>query len=126
VDPATGQAVPGVAQGALQEGGFVAELIRDSLGGRSLSGTRRTFRYKDKGNLATIGRAKAVADLGGRTITGFPAWVLWSAVHILFLVGFRNKILVMVNWLWQWLIQGRGARLITGFPEVNLTRQADL
>lgn len=125
-DPVTGQAVPGVAQGALQQGEFVARLIRETLLGQGPSDGTRFFRYRDKGDMATIGRAKAVADVGGRTLTGFLAWVLWSVVHILFLIGFRNKILVMINWLWQWIIHGRGARLITGSPEVKLRRQVDL
>jgi NADH dehydrogenase len=125
-DPATGKPVPGVAQGAIQEGEFVSELIGETIKGRGSPEGPRIFRYHDKGDMATIGRARAVADVGGRTLVGFPAWVLWSVVHILFLIGFRNKLLVMINWLWQWVIQGRGARLITGSPEVRLRKQVDL
>jgi NADH:ubiquinone reductase (H+-translocating) len=63
---------------------------------------------------------------GGLSFGGFFAWVLWSTVHVMYLVGFRNRLLVMVNWAWQWLIQARGARLITGNPRLRLTRKADL
>ncbi len=126
VDPVSGRPVPGVAQGAIQEGKYVAETIRRALAVPGPEPHRDPFRYRDKGNLATIGRARAVADLGGRTFRGFPAWLLWSLVHILFLVGFRNKIMVMINWIWQWLVQGRGARLITGSPKIRIRKQVDL
>jgi len=125
-DPSTGKPVPGVAQGAIQEGRFVASVIRDGMARGSPLPLRRPFHYDDKGDLASIGRARAVADIRGRTFGGFAAWVLWSLVHIFFLIGFRNKILVMINWIWQWLLQGRGARLITGSPEIRIRRQADL
>ena len=90
------------------------------------SEVRRPFHYVDKGTMATIGRARAVADIGELSFGGFFAWVLWSTVHVLYLVGFRNRLLVMVNWAWQWLIQARGARLITGNPRLRLTKQVDL
>ena len=129
VEPATGAPVPGVAQGAIQMGRFVGRLLRDELR-RDTPWTRgagrSTFRYVDKGSLATIGRARAVADLWGRTFSGFFAWLLWSFLHVLFLVGFRNKASVMLNWAWQWAVQGRGARLITGNREMGLRKQADL
>ncbi len=118
-DPETGAPVPGVAQGAIQMGRHVAGILRAELkrGGEPASPSDRPpFRYRDKGNMATVGRARAVADLGGRTYSGFLAWFLWSAIHVAFLIGFRNRILVMVNWAWQWLVQARGARLITGAP----------
>jgi NADH dehydrogenase len=125
-DSLTGESVPGVAQGALQMGGFVGEIIRESLplGGPPVK--RRPFRYVDKGTMATIGRARAVADMGELTFKGFFAWLLWSTVHIVYLVGFRNRILVMLNWGWQWLLHTRGARLITGSPPLHLKRQVDL
>ena len=75
---------------------------------------RPNFSYRDKGNLATIGRAKAVADIWGTSFRGFFAWLLWSLVHVAFLIGFRNRVLVSVNWAWQWTVHSRGARLITG------------
>ncbi len=116
VDAVTGLPVPGVAQGAIQMGQFVGRILREELRrpAGAPSTTRPSFTYRDKGSLATIGRAQAVADLGGRTFSGLFAWLLWSLIHIAFLIGFRNRILVLVNWIWQWLIQARGARLITG------------
>ena len=74
----------------------------------------RPFRYRDLGNLATIGRNSAVADIRGLRLTGFIAWLTWAGVHILNLIGFRNRILVALQWLWQYLTFQRGARLITG------------
>jgi NADH dehydrogenase len=107
-----GKPVPGVAQGAIQEGRYAAASIVASL-----SGTPSTpFRYKDKGMLAAIGRAAAVADLPKIDLTGFPAWVIWAVVHIYFLIGFRNRLFVMAHWSWAFLTHDRGARLITGSP----------
>ena len=87
---------------------------------------RPAFRYTNKGDMATIGRARAVADVFGTTFSGFAAWVLWSLIHVTFLIGFRNKVLVMVNWAWQWVVQARGARLITGNPEIHVQSPVDL
>ncbi len=130
VDAKSGRPVPGVAQGAIQMGAFVGRIIRDELaagGSRGAGPTDRpAFSYRDKGSMATIGRASAVADLAGRSFGGFFAWLLWSVVHVAFLIGFRNKVLVMVNWAWQWLFQARGARLITGSPEIDVKKPADL
>ena len=107
------QLVPGVAQGAIQSGRHAARVIRARLDGRP----GEAFRYKDKGNLATIGRGQAVADLGRfRRFSGFPAWVLWLVVHILYLVGFANRVVVMVRWAWSFFTHGRATRLITGKP----------
>ncbi len=125
-DPKTGRSVPGVAQGALQMGRFVGGVILEALARGEPAPVRRSFHYVDKGNMATIGRARAVADIGELSFGGFFAWVVWSTVHVFYLVGFRNRLLVMVNWAWQWLIQARGARLITGNPRPRLTKQADL
>jgi NADH dehydrogenase len=126
VDPQSGEPVPGVAQGALQMGRFVGGVIRDGIAAGGPSPVRRPFDYVDKGTMATVGRARAVADVGDMTFSGFFAWILWSTVHILYLIGFRNKLLVMVHWAWQWLIQSRGVRLITGSPSVRLKRPVDL
>ncbi len=101
-----GAEVPGVAQGALQEGRFVAKIIA--------GGEREAFRYHDKGNMATIGRAEAVIATKRFAKHGLLAWLMWWAVHIYFLVGFRNRLLVMFHWAWSWLTFKRGARLITG------------
>ncbi len=102
-----GAPVPGVAPAAIQEGQYVAELIATGREGRV------PFRYRDKGSLATIGRAAAVADLGAIRISGFPAWLAWLFIHILYLIGYRNRLLVMIQWAWAYLTFQRGARLIT-------------
>ena len=129
-DPESGRPVPGVAQGAIQMGRFVGRIIRDELAkGAPDAGEaagRPAFSYRDKGTMATIGRARAVADVLGRSFGGFFAWLLWSVVHVAFLIGFRSKLLVMVNWAWQWFFQARGARLITGSPEVDVKQPPDL
>ena len=103
--------LPGVSPVALQQGRFVADLIyRESSGGRRPS----RFRYVDKGAMATIGRSKAVAERGRVRLRGFAAWLAWLFVHVWFLVGFRNRISVMLNWAWSYITYARGARLITG------------
>src|SRR5690606_34837711 len=112
LDPVSKEPVPGVAQGALQMGAFVANLIDKEL--RGDQSQRPTFRYRDKGSLATIGRGKAVADIGGHSYGGFVAWIVWAIVHIAFLVGFRNRTFVMTAWAWKYLARVEGARLITG------------
>lgn len=116
-----GKMLPGVAPVAIQQGRFVATLIREevesSVGTNSAvagSRARRTFHYWDKGSLATIGRAAAVAQFGKIHISGFLAWLAWLFVHIFFLIGFRNRLLVFIEWAWSYLTYERGARLITG------------
>jgi len=108
---ADGQELPGIAPVAIQQGAHVARAIRARLAGRPSTGA---FRYKDKGALATIGRAKAVAQIGGLQLWGLPAWVTWLLVHLLYLVGFQNRVLVLLRWSFSFLTRGRGARLITG------------
>ena len=105
-----GKPLPGVAPVAMQEGKFVARQIAADLDRRP----REKFHYLDKGSLATIGRAAAIAQFGKIHISGFFAWVTWLFVHILFLIGFRNRILVMLQWAWSYVTYERGARLITG------------
>jgi NADH dehydrogenase len=105
-----GQMIPGVAPVAMQEGRAVAHNIARELRSES----RRDFHYFNKGNLATIGRAAAVAEFGKVHISGFLAWLSWLFIHIFFLIGFRNRILVMIQWAWSYLTYERGARLITG------------
>ncbi|HEY6373231.1 MAG TPA: NAD(P)/FAD-dependent oxidoreductase [Candidatus Sulfotelmatobacter sp.] len=122
-----GKMLPGVAPVAIQEGRFVAKVIREEL--ESHAGAppfsrplreggdfdvRPRFHYWDKGSLATIGRAAAVAEFGRIHISGFIAWLSWLFVHILFLIGFRNRLLVFIQWAWSYVTYERGARLITG------------
>jgi NADH dehydrogenase len=106
-----GAEVPGVAQGALQGGKHVAQIIEGEARGSS---ARPAFRYRDKGNMATIGRAEAVIATKRFAKHGLLAWMLWWVVHIFFLVGFRNRLFMMFHWAWSWLTYKRGARLITG------------
>ena len=102
--------VPGVAPAAIQGGRHAAQCIRRAV--RELPS--EPFRYRDKGSLATIGRAAAVADFGRLKFGGFFAWAAWMLIHIFFLIGFRTKVFVMLSWAWAYLTFRRGARLITG------------
>jgi NADH dehydrogenase len=104
-----GKPLPGVAQVAIQQGRAVAKNIGRELKGRP----REPFHYRDLGSLATIGRAAAVADIFGIHLSGLVAWVVWLFIHILWLIGFRNRVLVMVNWTWAYFASQRGPRLIT-------------
>lgn len=105
-----GKPLPGVAPVAIQQGRATAENIARDL----RSEPRQNFRYRDRGNLATIGRAAAVADFGRIRISGLIAWMAWLTVHIFWLIGFRNRLLVFVQWIWAYLTFQRGTRLITG------------
>jgi NADH:ubiquinone reductase (H+-translocating) len=108
----SGKMLPGVAPVAILEGRYVAKLIaRESNGGVD---PRPPFHYFDKGSLATIGRAAAVAQFGKIHISGFIAWLAWLFIHILFLIGFQNRVLVFIQWAWSYFTYERGARLITG------------
>jgi NADH:ubiquinone reductase (H+-translocating) len=104
-----GNAVPGVAPAAKQAGAYVAKVIAARLEGRT---PPPRFRYADFGSLATIGRQAAVADLGRVKLTGFLAWVFWCAAHVWFLIGFRNRVQVVLDWVWSYLTFERGARLV--------------
>jgi NADH dehydrogenase len=106
-----GSLVPGVAQAANQEGWLAAGNVLASIEGRP----RRPFKYWNKGDLATIGRHRAIADFGFITVTGYLAWVLWLFVHILYLVGFRNRASVLVQWAYAYFTYQRGMRLITNY-----------
>jgi len=108
----SGKLLPGVAPVAILEARFVAKLIRREIHGKPAP--RPPFHYYDKGSLATIGRAAAVAQFGKIHISGFMAWLAWLFVHILFLIGFRNRVLVFIQWAWSYFTYERGARLITG------------
>jgi NADH dehydrogenase len=112
-DAKTGQPVPGVAQGAIQSGKLVGQTIRAELNGEAL-GQRPAFTYHDRGSMAAIGKAKAVAQIGKFKFGGFIAWLMWSVIHVLFLVGFRNRLSVLAQWMWNYVFSQRGARLITG------------
>jgi NADH dehydrogenase len=103
--------LPGLAAVAKQQGEYVGEVVRRRLCNEPAIGP---FSYHDRGTLATIGRNSAVADLPWAKLTGTIAWLLWGAVHIFFLIGFRSRVAVFLNWGWAWLTYGRGARLITG------------
>jgi len=109
LDGPDGKQYPGVAQVAMQQGHLAGENIRRRLEGQPLE----TFHYEDKGNLATIGRNRAVADIKGFHIAGFGAWLIWLWVHIFFLIGFQNRLRVILQWAWSYLRFGRDARLIT-------------
>ena len=108
---AKGQPLPGLAPVAKQQGLYIARLLRDRLAGRSET---EPFRYRNWGKMATIGRRAAVADLGWIKLHGTLAWLLWGAVHVSFLIGFRNRLVVMLDWLWSYVTFQSGARLITG------------
>jgi NADH dehydrogenase len=112
--------LPGLAPVALQQGRYAAQLVRDRLRGQPT----RPFRYVDKGDLATIGRSKAVADVKGLHLSGFTAWVTWLVVHLFYLIGFQNRVLVLIRWTVSFATRGRGARLIVRPPESPGTHDA--
>jgi NADH dehydrogenase len=103
-------ALPGLATVAMQQGRYAARAVRARLRGDR----RPPFRYVDKGNLATIGRARAVADIKGVQLSGMLAWTTWLAVHIFYLVGWQNRVLVLTRWSVSFVTRGRSARLIVG------------
>ena len=104
-----GVLLPGVAPVAIQEGKYVASIIRKGLGKEE----RRSFKYFNKGNMATIGRAKAIAEIGNFKLSGYIAWLCWSFIHILYLINFRNRYRVMLEWIWLYFTRRNGIRLIT-------------
>ncbi|HXN17332.1 MAG TPA: NAD(P)/FAD-dependent oxidoreductase [Candidatus Binatus sp.] len=106
----TGKPLPGVAQPAIQQGRYVGKVIRARLQNKKLP----PFHYFDKGNLATIGRGAAVADLNWLQISGLPAWLIWIFIHLLYIVQFQNRLLVLLQWAWLYITFDRSARLITG------------
>jgi NADH:ubiquinone reductase (H+-translocating) len=106
----TGSLLPGVAPVAIQQGRVAADNVLRRFGGRPT----RAFRYRDRGSMATIGRAAAVAVIADRQLSGLVAWLAWLLVHIAFLIGFRNRVLVLLEWAWAYVTWQRGARLITG------------
>ena len=110
VDQKTNRQLPGVAPVAMQQGRFVGDAIINDLHGRP----RGEFSYYDKGQMATIGRSRAISEVGNYGFSGFPAWVVWLVVHIYFLTGFKNRLFVVISWAWSYLTFRRGARLIVG------------
>jgi NADH dehydrogenase len=116
----TGHPVPGVAQGGIQMGHFAGQTIAREMEGRSSPAARAAFVYRDKGSLAVIGKAKAVAQIGRIQCGGFLAWLLWGAVHIAFLIGFRHRLQVLLSWFWNWMLNARDARLITGQARLDI------
>jgi NADH dehydrogenase len=106
-----GHPLPGVAPVAMQQGRYVARVVAARLGGKP---SAAPFRYRDKGSLATIGRGRAVADFGFLRIAGYPAWLAWLFIHLMYLVQFGNRVLTLVQWAWNYVTWNRSARLITG------------
>ena len=105
-----GKPLPGLAPVAKQEGNFVAEVIKKNIHNGKHP---KKFYYKNRGYLATIGRSDAIVDFGWFTLKGRIGWIFWSIIHIYFLIGFRNRLMVFINWIWSYLTFGKGARLIT-------------
>ncbi|MGQ0618405.1 MAG: NAD(P)/FAD-dependent oxidoreductase [Panacagrimonas sp.] len=108
----TGHEVPGLAPAAIQQGDYVARLLKARVAGKTL----KPFVYIDKGSMAVIGSNRAVGDLGRLKVTGFTAWLLWVAVHVWSLVGFEQRLRVMLRWTWKYATRKTGSRLITGGP----------
>ena len=107
------QPLLGVAPVAMQQGRYVAKAVKARQRGRE----HEPFRYRDKGNVATIGRSRAVADIKGLRVSGFPAWLLWLGIHIWYLIGFQNRIVVLIRWSFSFFSRGRGGRVIEEFVE---------
>jgi NADH dehydrogenase len=106
----TGNPLPGTAPVAIQQGCYVANLLCRRLEGKAIP----VFRYRDRGNMAIIGRASAVVEIGKFRFSGFFAWLIWLFVHLIKLVEFENRVLVLIQWAWYYFTRNRGARLITG------------
>ncbi|HEU4626200.1 MAG TPA: NAD(P)/FAD-dependent oxidoreductase [Steroidobacteraceae bacterium] len=125
VDSKTGRQVPGVSQGAMQMGRYVARIIREELAGKH--DTRaRGFHYRDFGSMATVGKSRAVAEVGPFHISGLLAWLAWLALHITVLIGFRNRISVLVSWIYAYVFFRRGSRLITRTTEGRVVDAPEL
>lgn len=118
-----GNPLPGIAAVAKQQGRYVADVILAQVRGAP---PPAPFRYRNYGNIATIGRRRAVADFGRFKLSGFAAWLVWSVVHIWFLAGYRNRLVVGANWLWSYLTFDRSARLITGIGNDTVIEAADV
>jgi NADH:ubiquinone reductase (H+-translocating) len=123
VDSASGKQVPGVSQGALQMGRYVAKVIEAELrGGPAAARKLRAngFHYKDLGSMATVGKSRAVVEIGRLHFGGLLAWIAWMALHITVLIGFRNRVAVLLSWIYSYIFFRRGSRLITGLAPTNI------
>jgi NADH dehydrogenase len=118
-----GKPVPGVSPAAMQMAKHVAEIIRDDIDSPMPLERRPAFKYWDKGTMATIGRSKAVAKVGAFEFSGYPAWMAWLFIHLIFLMGFRNKVAVLFNWLYSYVTYKRGSRIITGLPPEKIVEK---
>lgn len=118
-----GKVVPGVSPAAMQMGSHVAKILKAEFAGKS---KRSPFAYFDKGNMATLGRSKAVAQIGKVEFSGLPAWLAWLLVHLVFLIGFRNKLAVLLQWFYSYINFRRGARIITGLDRLFRTGNPEL
>jgi NADH:ubiquinone reductase (H+-translocating) len=114
-----GKPVPGVAQGGIQMGRYAGETIAAELRSGAQN-PRRPFIYRDKGTMAIIGKSKAVVQIGNFKCGGFLAWLIWGGIHIAFLIGFRNRVQVLLSWFWNWILNARDARLITGDAQISV------
>jgi NADH dehydrogenase len=122
IDAKTGKPVPGLAPAAMQMGKFVAKIIKNEVEKGVPVAQRPPFKYWDKGTMATIGTRRAVADIKGIKFAGLLAWLAWSGIHVMFLIGFRTKIFVVMGWIYDYFFKGREARLITGNFRLKVTR----
>ena len=111
---------PGVAQGGIQMGRWAGRAIAREASGQATQDQRSPFIYRDKGSMAVIGKARAIAQIGHFRLSGFIAWLIWGGIHIAFLIGFRNRLQVLVSWFGSWLLNSRDARLITGPSELAI------
>jgi NADH dehydrogenase len=118
VKSSDGKPLPGIAPVAKQQGAYVARLLIDRISGRA----RAPFHYRDFGILATIGRKHAVVEIGPIRLSGYFAWLLWCFAHIYFLIGFRNRLAVVLNWAWNYFTFQQGTRLITGITGSRMTQ----
>jgi NADH:ubiquinone reductase (H+-translocating) len=123
VDSASGKQVPGVSQGALQMGRYVAKVIEAELRGGAPTGQElraKGFHYKDLGSMATVGKSRAVVEIGRLHFGGLLAWFAWMALHITVLIGFRNRVAVLLSWIYSYMFFRRGSRLITGLAPTSI------
>src|SRR5262245_26918289 len=122
-----GQVVPGIAPAAMQMAKHVARIIEEELAAGGLDRSARLpFDYWDKGTMATIGRSAAIAKIGKLEFAGFPAWLAWLTIHLIFLIGFRSKIAVLFNWAYSYFTYKRGARIVTGRLEETAWNEAPM